>query len=83
MLGILLFNSSNHYHYILHIQSENLSRSLGNLKDTTVADLSSLKLIHTVSNTLDRHWELLDNWLNIVQGSERQHISVDLAGSNE
>lgn len=56
---------------------------MSDLKDTAVTDLSSLKLVHAVGDTFDGHWELLDDWLDVVESSELEHVAVDLAGSDQ
>ena len=77
------FFISFHHYFLLLFFLDNLLLVLSNLKNTTVTDLALVQLIHTLSNTLDGHWELLNDRLDLVESSELKHIPVDLTGSDQ
>jgi hypothetical protein len=50
---------------------------------TTVAHRPITQLLHRLRDALLRHRELLHNRLNLVEGSEIQHLLVHIAGSDD
>lgn len=48
-------------------------------ENTTVADVAGIQLIHGLVDTVLAHWELLNNWFDLMKGCEVEHAVVDVS----